>query len=211
MPKRSAPRAPRNSVAERRHRAQPQQLIGLNLPRPKPTRLPDDLRQYFDLCEEKIGFIPNVLQAYSFDATKLRAFIAMYNDLMLGDSPLSKLEREMIAVVVSSANRCYYCLTAHGQALREMSGDPTLGETLVMNYRVAKITRKQRAMLDFAHALTVAPAETSETARQTLRKAGFSERAIWDIASTTAFFNMTNRLATATDMMPNDEYHARSR
>ena len=109
MPKRNVPPAPR---------AQPKHLIDLALPRPKRARLPDDLRQYFELCEEKIGFIQNVLQAYSFDATKLRAFIAMYNDLMLGDSPLSKLEREMIAVVVSAANRCYYCLTAHGQALR---------------------------------------------------------------------------------------------
>lgn len=211
MPTRTAPRPPRKPAAGHRLRAQPKHLIDLALPRPKRARLPDDLRQYFELCEEKIGFVPNVLQAYSFDATKLRAFIAMYNDLMLGDSPLSKLEREMIAVVVSSANRCYYCLTAHGQALREMSGDPTLGETLVMNYRVAKLSRKQRAMLDFAHALTVSPAETGDAAREILRKVGFSERAIWDIASTTAFFNMTNRLATATDMMPNDEYHARSR
>lgn len=189
----------------------PRPLLGLRLPRPKTQRLPDDLRQYFELCQEKIGFVPNVLQAYSFDAHKLRAFIAFYNDLMLADSPLSKLEREMIAVVVSAANRCYYCLTAHGQAVREMSGDPSLGEALVMNYRVAPLTRKQRAMLDFAHQLTVAPAETGDAERQALRRAGFSERAIWDIAAVAAFFNMTNRLATATDMMPNDDYHARSR
>lgn len=194
-----------------RVRAQPRALIDLKLPRPSRRALDPDLREYFDLCEEKIGFVPNVLQAYSFDAEKLRAFMAMYNDLMLADSPLSKLEREMIAVVVSSANHCYYCLTAHGQALREMSGDPTLGETLVMNYRVARISRRQRAMLDFAYALTVQPAETGAAARLALRKAGFSERAIWDIAAVTAFFNMTNRLASATDMMPNDEYHARSR
>jgi uncharacterized peroxidase-related enzyme len=192
-------------------RAQPSALMGLRLPSPSVARLPADLRQYFELCEEKIGFIPNVLKAYSFDTDKLRAFIAFYNDLMLADSPLSKLEREMIAVVVSSVNRCYYCLTAHGQALREMSGDPTLGEILVMNYRVAQITRKQRAMLDFAHALTAAPAETGDAARRKLRRAGFSDRAIWDIAAVTAFFNMTNRLATATDMMPNEPYHARSR
>jgi uncharacterized peroxidase-related enzyme len=163
------------------------------------------------VCEQKIGFLPNVLEVYSFDETKLRAFIAMYNDLMLGDSKLTALEREMIAVVVSAANRCYYCLTAHGEALRALSGDPSLGETLVMNYRVAQISKKQRAMLDYAHKLTVAPAETGEADRRTLRRAGFKDREIWDIVAITGFFNMTNRVAAATDMMPNEEYLARSR
>ena len=183
----------------------------LKLSLPVRQKLPADLKKYFDICDEKIGFLPNVLQAYSFDQAKLRAFIAMYNDLMLEVSPLTKLEREMIAVVVSAANRCYYCLVAHGQAVREMSGDPALGEMLVMNYRVAKVSKRQRAMLDFAHRLTTAPAEVGEEARQALRKAGWSDRAIWDIAAVTGFFNMTNRLATATDMMPNEDYHERSR
>ena len=169
----------------------------LKLSLPVRQKLPADLKKYFDICDEKIGFLPNVLQAYSFDQAKLRAFIAMYNDLMLEASPLTKLEREMIAVVVSAANRCYYCLVAHGQAVREMSGDPALGEMLVMNYRVAKVSKRQRAMLDFAHRLTTAPAEVGEAARQALRKAGWSDRAIWDIAAVTGFFNMTNRLATA--------------
>jgi uncharacterized peroxidase-related enzyme len=195
----------------RRYRAQPRKKIALKLPIPARERLAPDLRKYFGICDEKLGFLPNVLEVYSFDETKLRAFIGMYNDLMLGDSRLTPLEREMIAVVVSSANRCYYCLTAHGQALREMSGDPSLGETLVMNYRVARITRKQRAMLDYAHKLTVAPAETGEADRQALRRAGFKDREIWDIIAITGFFNMTNRVAAATDMMPNEEYLARSR
>ncbi|MEZ5487018.1 MAG: peroxidase-related enzyme [Steroidobacteraceae bacterium] len=195
----------------RRYRAQPAKMIGLKLPIPTRGKLDPDLRKYFEICDQKIGFVPNVLAAYSFDATKLRAFIAMYNDLMLGESRLSRLEREMIAVVVSSANRCYYCLTAHGQAVREMSGDPSLGETLVMNWRVAQVTPKQRAMLEFAHRLTVDPAATGAAERRALTKAGFSDRDIWDISSVAAFFNMTNRLATATDMMPNEEYHALSR
>ncbi len=92
----------------------------------------------------------------------------------------------MIAVVVSAANRCYYCLTAHGQAVRAMSGDPSLGEALVMNYRVAQVTPKQRAMLDYAHKLTVTPAETGAADRQALRRAGFSDRDIWDICATVA-------------------------
>ncbi len=195
----------------RRYPAQPKHLTALKLSVTPRRKLPADLKKYFDLCDEKIGFLPNVLQAYSFDEAKLRAFIAMYNDLMLENSPLTKLEREMIAVVVSAANRCYYCLVAHGQAVREISGDASLGEMLAMNYRVARISKRQRTMLDFAHRLTTTPAEVGEDARQQLRKAGWSDRAIWDIASITGFFNMTNRLATATDMMPNEEYHERSR
>ena len=191
--------------------SQPKAKTALNIPTPARSKLPTDLRDYFALCDERIGFVPNVLAAYSFEPAKLRAFIAMYNDLMFGESNLSKLEREMIAVVVSSANRCYYCLVAHGQAVREMSGDSALGELLVMNYRVAKLSRKQRAMLDYAHELTVRPAEVGSAQRAALRKAGFKDRDIWDIAAITGFYNMTNRLATATDMMPNPEYHARSR
>jgi uncharacterized peroxidase-related enzyme len=186
----------------------PARRIALKLPKPK---LAPDLRRYFDRCEEVLGFLPNVLAAYSFDEAKLRAFIGMYNDLMLGDSRLTPLEREMIAVVVSAANRCFYCLAAHGQAVRQLSGDPVLGEMLVMNYRVAKLPKRQRAMLDFAHALTVTPEAVGEAQRKTLRRAGFTDRDIWDIASVAAFFNMTNRLATATDMMPNPEYHAANR
>jgi uncharacterized peroxidase-related enzyme len=200
-----------SSRRPRRYRAQPRAAVGLKLPIPKRSALDADLRKYFAACDEKLGFLPNVLKVYSFDQKKLRAFIGMYNELMLGDSRLSPLEREMIAVVVSSANRCYYCLTAHGQAVREMSGDPSLGEALVMNYRIARIPRRQRAMLDFAHQLTVDPTADAAPARERLRKAGFSDRDLWDIISVTAFFNMTNRLAAATDMMPNEEYLAASR
>ncbi|WP_107989972.1 peroxidase-related enzyme [Breoghania corrubedonensis] len=167
--------------------------------------------RYFDKCEEKLGLVPNVLKAYAFDDVKLRAFTDMYNDLMLGASSLSKLEREMIAVAVSSVNHCFYCLTAHGAAVRQYSGDPKLGELMVMNYRVADLTPKQRAMLDFAVKLTEKPAEIVEADRQVLRDAGFSDRDIWDIASVTGFFNMSNRVAAATDMRPNEEYHGMAR
>ncbi|MDF3076093.1 MAG: uncharacterized protein K0S54_3760, partial [Alphaproteobacteria bacterium] len=129
----------------------------------------------------------------------------------LGESGLSKLEREMIAVVVSSANRCYYCLVAHGQAVRQISGDPQLGEMMVMNYRVAELDARQRAMLDFAWKLTMTPFDVGDADRAALRKAGFSDQDIYDIGDTAAFFNMTNRLAHATDMMPNADYHAMTR
>src|SRR5258706_7669041 len=107
---------------------QPKQLTALKMRIPARAKLDRDMRKYFAVCEQKLGLLPNVLAAYSFDQTKLRTFVNLYNDLMLGDSGLSKLEREMIAVVVSAANRCYYCLTAHGAAVRSLSGDPELGE-----------------------------------------------------------------------------------
>ncbi len=181
----------------------------LNLPMADP--LPPETQKYFDICQEKLGMVPNVLRAYAFDVEKLNTFTALYNDLMLGVSGLSKLEREMIAVVVSSVNKCFYCLTAHGAAVRELSGDPKLGEMLVMNWRVADLDHRQRAMLSFAEKMTKASAEIMEYDREALRDAGFSERDIWDIANVAGFFNMTNRVASATDMRPNDEYHASAR
>ena len=111
--------------------------------------LPEATQKYFGICQDKLGMVPNVLQAHAFSIEKLNAFTGLYNELMLADSGLSKLEREMIAVVVSSINRCFYCLTAHGAAVRELSGDPILGEQLVMNYRTAELDARQRAMLDY--------------------------------------------------------------
>ncbi len=178
---------------------------------PPAEELSDETKAYFDKCTEKLGLIPNVLLAYAFDETKLRAFTDFYNDLMLGKSGLTKLEREMIAVAVSSTNHCYYCLTAHGAAVRSLSGDPVLGEQMVMNYRAADLDPRQKAMLDFAVKLTQSPDCIEEQDRADLRSAGFSERDIWDIAATASFFNMSNRMAAATDMRPNDEYHAMAR
>ena len=173
--------------------------------------LTDRQQAYFEKCVEKLGMVPNVLKAYAFNPVKLDAFTRMYNDLMLGESGLSKLEREMIAVVCSSVNRCVYCLTAHGQAVRQYSDNPELGELMVMNYRAADLDTRQRAMLDFAWKLTETPWEIDEPDRQALREAGFNDRDIWDIAAVASFFNMSNRMATATDMRPNPEYHGRNR
>ena len=155
--------------------------------------------------------VPNVLLAYAWHPEKLAAFSAMYNGLMLGDSGLSKLEREMIAVAVSSENKCVYCLVSHGQAVRAYSGDPVLGELLVMNYRNAKLEPRQRAMLDFSVKMTEDPKNMNEADRQSLRDVGFSDADIFDIADTAAFFNMTNRVALAIDMMPNLQYHGQNR
>jgi uncharacterized peroxidase-related enzyme len=183
-------------------------IIALDLPA---VPLTPHLAAYFAKCEEKLGFVPNVLKAYAFDMAKLSAFVGMYNDLMLAPSGLSKLEREMIAVAVSAHNRCYYCLVAHGSAVRELSGDPPLGELMVMNYRAARLSKRERAMLDFAVKLTAEPWLVEEEDRERLRRAGFKERDIWDIAAVAGFFNMSNRVASATDMRPNSTYHRQSR
>jgi uncharacterized peroxidase-related enzyme len=175
------------------------------------AELTPEMAAYFAKCEEKLGFVPNVLKAYTFDMAKLSAFVAMYNDLMLAPSGLSKLEREMIAVAVSAHNRCYYCLVAHGAAVRALSGDPALGELMVMNYRAARLSPRERTMLDFAVKLTAEPWQVDEEDRAALRRVGFTERDIWDIGAVAGFFNMSNRIASATDMRPNSVYHSQSR
>jgi uncharacterized peroxidase-related enzyme len=174
-------------------------------------RLEPEIEAYLGKCEEKLGFVPNVFRAYAFDNAKLEAFIRMSDDLMLGDSGLSKAEREMIAVAVSALNHCHYCLTSHGAALRQRARDPELGETIAQNWRAADLDRRQRAMLAFATKLTEAPDKIEEADRATLRRAGFSDRDIWDIAAVASFFNMSNRMAAAIDMRPNPEYHYQAR
>ena len=188
---------------------QPDHISALGVP--DPAGLDDDLKVIWAKCVEKLGFVPNVFSTYSLKPQRLRNFMAMYNDIMLSKSGLSKLEREMVAVVVSSANRCYYCLVAHGAAVRALSGDPELGEMMALNYRVAKLDARQRAMLDYAWKLTTTPNLVDDTDRDGLRKAGLTEDDIFDLSETTAFFNLSNRMASATDMMPNKEYHRQTR
>ncbi|MEL6316308.1 MAG: peroxidase-related enzyme [Pseudomonadota bacterium] len=178
---------------------------------PPPALEDPDVAAYFEKCEEKLGMVPNVLRAYAFHPDKFRAFTAMSGELMLAPSGLSKLEREMIAVAVSSANRCFYCLASHGAAVRQLSGDPTLGEMMVMNWRAARLEPRQRAMLAFAEKMTLVSAAIEEADRQALRDVGFADADIWDIAGVAGFFNMTNRVASALDMRPNDAYHFKAR
>lgn len=190
---------------------QPDHIV--KIPLPDQDTLAEDILKYFGKCEEKLGLIPNVLRAYSVNPEKFRNFTAFYNHLMLDDETtnISKLEREMIAVCVSSANRCYYCLVAHGWAVRQLSGDPELGEMIIMNYRVAELSERHRGMLDFAWKLTVTPHDISENDRQKLRDAGFSDQDIFDICDVAGFFNYTNRMAHGLEMIPNREYHKMDR
>jgi uncharacterized peroxidase-related enzyme len=195
----------------RRKRAVPQPDHIIRMPLPAAESLDEDVRAYLAKCDEKLGIVPYVLQAYTRRPGKFRTFTRFYNELMLAESGLTKLEREMIAVAVSSANRCYYCLVAHGHAVRQLSGDPQLGEMLVMNWRVAELEPRHKAMLAFAWKLTETPALIGEEDRQALRDVGFSDDDVFDICDVAAFFNYTNRMAHGLDMMPNPEYHAMDR
>jgi uncharacterized peroxidase-related enzyme len=190
---------------------QPKHIVRIAIP--EIEKLDSSTQKYFKICKEKLGMVPNVLRAYTGNIEKFRLFTAYYNKLMLdeNDCNLTILEREMIAVVVSSANRCYYCLVAHGQAVRELSGDPELGEMMVMNYRVAELDKRTRAMLDFVWKLTKKPFDINEIDRELLRENKFSDKDIFDISDIAAFFNYTNRMAHGLDMIPNTEYHARNR
>ena len=187
------------------------ETIALDIELPPREELPEDLQKYLAVCDEKLGMVPNVLAAYSHEPEQLRTFSRFYNAIMFAETGLTPLEREMIAVVVSSQNHCFYCLTAHGSAVRQYSGDPALGELMVMNYRAADLSERHVAMLDFAVKLTRNTDEIVEADRQALRDAGFSEKEIWDIANVAAFYNMTNRVASAVDMQPNKEYHGTHR
>ena len=178
---------------------------------PDQRRNPPEIRAVFARCMEKIGFVPNVLRSYTLRPRKFELFRRYNNELMLGESGLSVLEREMIAVVVSCVNHCHYCLVAHGAQVRALSGDAVLGDQLVANYRAAALSRRQRAMLDFVWKLSESPDAIGDGDRAALRKAGFGDEDIFDIAEVAGFYNMTNRLAAAVDMRPNREYYGMAR
>ena len=205
--KRKAP-TKRGPTASARAAHDDKEVMALKL---KPAPLSPAMADLFKLCEDKLGFVPNVFKAFSFDMAKLEGFVGYRNSVMQGESGLSKVEQEMIAAAVSTQNRCYYCVPSHGSAVRGLSGDPILGEQVVMNYRAADLDKRQRAMLDFAVKLTVEPWTIEESDREGLRRVGFSDRDIWDIAAIAGFFNMTNRIASAIDMRPNCQYHAMGR
>ena len=186
---------------------QKQNLTKLNLEYNGEKDGEDQVENYLNIVNEKVGFIPNVLAAFAKFPKQFDGFTKLYNALMLGESGLTKLEREMIAVTVSSENHCFYCLVAHGSAVRELSNDPQLGERIAANFRSAELPEKQLELLNFTKKLTRDPSEISESDRIKLREVGYTDRDIWDISAIIGLFNMTNRLASATEMEPNDNYH----
>ena len=167
----------------------------------------NQVKNYLEIVQQKLGFIPNVLAAFAKFPKQFEGFTKLYNALMLGESGLTKLEREMIAVTVSSENHCFYCLVAHGSAVRELSNDPQLGERIAANFKSAELPKKQEELLNFTKKLTKDPSEIGENDRKKLRDVGYTDRDIWDISAIVGLFNMTNRLASATEMEPNNNYH----
>lgn len=178
---------------------------------PDESELPSDIQDLYAAMREKPGFVPNVYRAYSLRPTHLRGFNALYDALMEGDSGLSKAEREMIAVAVSAHNHCFYCMTSHSAVLRVRSGDPILADTIMANYRAAQLSPRQRAMLDLAVKMTCSPDVISDDDINGLRDHGFSDEDIFDVIQIAAFFNYSNRVATAVEMLPNREFHSMAR
>jgi uncharacterized peroxidase-related enzyme len=173
---------------------------------PGEDEVDEEVRELWAPPLEKLGFVPNVLRVYAIRPRHLQLWNAFYDDLMRGDSGLTKAQREMIAVVVSTANRCHYCIVSHSAALRKLTGDPLLVEQLATNHAYARVDAKERAMLDFALKLTERSSSCAEADVEALREAGWSDEDVMDIAEVAAMFNFTNRLASGLGWRPNDEY-----
>jgi uncharacterized peroxidase-related enzyme len=180
-------------------------------PVPPAETLPEDIRRIVDANTAKAGFTPNVFLAYGYKPEHFRAFFQYYDALMKGPSGLSRAEREMIVLAVSRINACTYCTIAHGAALRILSKDPHLADQISANYRVADLTPRERAMLDFAVKVTERSAEIDQADFESLRAQGFSDSDIWDIGAVAAFFNLSNRMANLADMKPNAEFYTMGR
>ncbi|MBR0644159.1 peroxidase-related enzyme [Plastoroseomonas hellenica] len=180
-------------------------------PVPKLKDMPDDIRARIETVQEKSGFIPNVFLMLAYRPEEFRAFMAYHDALMDKKEGLTKAEREMIVVAISAANQCQYCVIAHGAILRIRAKNPLIAEQVAANWRKADITPRERAMLEFAMKITHRANETDDADRAALRKAGFTDDEVWDIAAIAAFFGMSNRLANFTSLRPNDEFYMMGR
>jgi uncharacterized peroxidase-related enzyme len=180
-------------------------------PVPDESELPDNLRALFAKARQRVGFVPNVFRVYSFRPERFSAWFAHYKQLHEPTDNLSAAEREMIAVAVSMANGCLYCLVAHGAALREALGDPILADRITLDYKRAGLNDKHTAILDFAVKLTKTPLDCLERDLHHLRSLDLTEHEVWDVIEIAAMYNFTNRMSQATGMLPNREYHALAR
>jgi uncharacterized peroxidase-related enzyme len=180
-------------------------------PAPAIDSLPDDIRTRLLAVQEKSGFVPNVFLTLAYRPDEFRAFFAYHDALMEKDSGLTKAEREMIVVTTSAANQCQYCVIAHGAILRIRAKNPVIADQVAINYRKADITPREKAMLDFAMKISADAQRIAEEDFAALAPHGFSDDDIWDIASISAFFALSNRLANFTGMRPNDEFYLMGR
>ena len=177
-------------------------------PVPREDELPEDLQGLFRKARENLGFVPNVFVTWSFRPERLRTWFAHFRDLHRPTEHLSAADREMVAVVVSMANGCLYCLVAHGAALREALGDPVLGDRITLDWRRAGLDARRAAICAYAEKLTRTPREMTRDDLDSLLAVGLTTEEAWDVAEIAAMYNLTNRMAMATDMLPNEEYHA---
>ena len=178
---------------------------------PDETELPADIAEIYAKNRAKIGFVPNVFQAYARRPEHFRAFMQYHDVLMRGESGLTRAEREAIVVAVSGENRCQYCVTAHGAALRVIGKDSALAEQIAINWRSAGLTPRWRTMLAFASRVNEPGYAATDDEIAALRQAGFSDDDIWDIAAVSAFFGFSNRMAGTLDLRPNAEFYAMGR
>jgi uncharacterized peroxidase-related enzyme len=185
--------------------------VGSFFPVPDEAALPERLQGLFAKAREAVGFVPNVFRAYAFRPERLSLWFAHFRAVHEPTENLGAADREMIAVVVSAANDCLYCLVAHGAALREALGDPVLGERIAFDWRRAGLDERRRAICAYAEKLTVCPRDLDRTDLQNLLDVGLTLEEAWDVAEVAAMYNFTNRLAMATGMMPNREYHGLAR
>jgi uncharacterized peroxidase-related enzyme len=165
----------------------------------------------FAKARESLGFVPNVFRVWSFRPERLSAWFSHFRLLHEPTDGLSAADREMIAVVVSQSNGCLYCLVAHGQALREALGDPVVGDRITLDWRRAGLDARRLAICAYAEKLTLRPREMAEADVDALREVGLTDEEAWDVAEIASMYNLTNRLAMATGMLPNPEYHSLSR
>jgi len=194
--------------------AQPTETVestGSWFPVPDEASLPADLRGLFAKARERLGFVPNVFRVYAFRPERLSAWFAHFRQLHYPTEQLSAVDREMIAVVVSAANGCLYCLVAHGAALREELGDPVRGERISYDWRRAGLDPRRAAICAYAEKVTLRPRELTREDLQTLLDAGLSLEEAWDVAELSAMYNLTNRMAMATNMLPNEQYSGLAR
>ena len=178
---------------------------------PSEDELPEDIREIYEKNNAKIGFVPNVFRAYARRPEHFRAFMNYHDVLMKGEGGLSRAEREAIVVAVSSENRCQYCMTAHGAALRILGKDPILAEQIANNWRTADLSPRMRAILAFASRVNEPGFAATDEEIGALRAAGFGDDDIWDVAAIAAFFGFSNRMAGLMDMRPNPEFYSMGR
>ncbi|WP_242559154.1 MULTISPECIES: peroxidase-related enzyme [Pandoraea] len=175
-------------------------------PVPDLAALPDDIRARIDEVQEKAGFIPNVFLTLAHRPDEFRAFFAYHDALMLKDGNLSQGEREMIVVATSAVNQCLYCVVAHGALVRIYEKQPLLADQIAVNYLKADLTERQKAILAYALKVCERSQDVGDDDYANLRRHGLHDEDIWDIAAITAFFGMSNRIANAISMRPNDEF-----